>query len=212
MNSAESFRNPFSAGAIRPGALSYLFPSGVSPETLVEQLRRQNWRGEIVGPHGSGKSTLLATLAQPLRQHGRQLVWYTLRQGERELIDPQPGPALEPAGTSDIGKPPSRWTGETLVVIDGAEQLSPWRRFLLRWQCAYRRCGLLWTTHQPLGLPLLWESQGDEATLQALVQQLLPARESDAVAPHEVSSAFAATAGNMREALFRLFDVYQRRG
>ncbi|QDU90040.1 hypothetical protein Pla175_34390 [Pirellulimonas nuda] len=61
------FSNPFATCWTRPGALTPILPDGLSIEDLVERLRSNAWRGEIVGPHGSGKSTLLAALAPVAR-------------------------------------------------------------------------------------------------------------------------------------------------
>ena len=66
-NSDPSADNPFSTRYTRPGAIPFRFPPGTSADGLVEQLRRQQWRGAIVGPHGSGKSSLVAALVPPLR-------------------------------------------------------------------------------------------------------------------------------------------------
>lgn len=35
--------NPFASRNIRPGAQAYLFPPGVSPESLIEKLAAHRW-------------------------------------------------------------------------------------------------------------------------------------------------------------------------
>ena len=80
-----SDHNPFATRFTRPGALGYLFPPGESAESLVDHLRQNGWRGEIIGPHGSGKSTLLAALLPRLAEAGRVVAHYALHQGEHAL-------------------------------------------------------------------------------------------------------------------------------
>ena len=55
-------KNPFSTRHVRPGAIGYRFPAGKSAAVLIARLEKNDWQGQIVGPHGSGKSALVATL------------------------------------------------------------------------------------------------------------------------------------------------------
>ena len=55
--------NPFSTRFIRPGAIEYLFAPGQTADSLIDRLRHNQWRGQIIGPHGSGKSTLAVRAA-----------------------------------------------------------------------------------------------------------------------------------------------------
>jgi hypothetical protein len=202
MSSGELPHNPFAAQYIRPGALPFLFPEGESAVAFVQRLEVSNWRGEILGPHGTGKSTLLASLRQPLIDAGRLLVWYELKQGDH---------ALEaPVAAKSTASPAEKWQPETLVVVDGAEQLSWTQRQWLIAQCNWTKAGLLWTTHQPLGLPLLWETKPDIALAEQVVCQLMPPGDSR-ISDEDVREAFTAAKENLRETLFRLFDKYQRR-
>src|SRR5262245_49587973 len=72
--------NPFSTRFIRPGAIPFIFSAGESAESLVDHLRVNNWRGQIIGPHGSGKSTLLAALLPALQAAGRTVACVSLHQ------------------------------------------------------------------------------------------------------------------------------------
>jgi len=186
-------RNPFATGNIRPGAIPYFFPAGTSATELIAQLAQQNWQGEIVGPHGSGKSTLLVALLEPLQAVGKQLVQFALHNGERSL---------------PIGK--YEWGRETLVIVDGAEQLSWFSRWRLRRRCRRTGAGLLWTSHQPLGLPLIWQTKPDLGMAKRVVGHLL-AESPLQLSPAEIDAAFYATHGDVRETLFRLYDLFQRR-
>ncbi|HEX4148756.1 MAG TPA: hypothetical protein VHY20_07205, partial [Pirellulales bacterium] len=133
--------NPFATRYVRPGAIAYRWPPGESAAALVDRLAACGWWGEIAGPHGSGKSTLLAALVQPLQTAGRRVLMFTLEEGMRRL----------PAGRKRLAAA----SRETLVIVDGYEQLSAWARWALKFACRRRRCGLLVSTHRPSGLPLL---------------------------------------------------------
>src|SRR5258707_1037455 len=77
--------NPFSTRFVRPGAIPYQFPERVTADSLVEQLRSQNCRGAIIGPHGTGKSTLLATLIPAIENAGCKVRSIALHDGQRKL-------------------------------------------------------------------------------------------------------------------------------
>ena len=63
--------NPFCSKRIKPGAIPFYFPEGITMDTLLEFLVLNGWCGQIIGPHGSGKSTLLAALVPRIREVGR---------------------------------------------------------------------------------------------------------------------------------------------
>jgi hypothetical protein len=186
--------NPFSTRFIRPGAISYIFHEGQSVEVLVDRLRGQNWWGQIIGPHGSGKSTLLATLTPALEAAGRHVISITLHQGEHRL------PSLDRENLS----------GNTQLVIDGYEQLSWWSRRRVKSLCRRHGTGLLVTAHTDVGLPTLCSTQPSEELARAVVARLLSNGESN-ITGNDVATAFAAAGGNLRETLFKLYDVYQQR-
>jgi energy-coupling factor transporter ATP-binding protein EcfA2 len=186
--------NPFSTRFIRPGAISFLFPAGESVEGFLDRLRAANWWGQIVGPHGSGKSTLLAALLPALEAAGRRVVPITLHQGEHRL------PRLDQKGFS----------ATTQVVIDGYEQLSWWSRRRLKSVCRRHGAGLLVTAHSDIGLPALYETKPTE-DLAHLVVARLTAKNGEPITPDDVRAAYAAARGDIRETLFKLYDVYQNR-
>jgi hypothetical protein len=188
--------NPFASRNIRPGAQAYLFPPGVSPESLIEKLAAHRWWGEIVGPHGSGKSTLLATLKPPLESAGRQVESFALRAEQVSL--PQE-PKQHP------------WGRRTLVVVDGYEQLTRWQRFRLRSACRRRRAGLLITTHRPQGLPTLWTTNPTPELAWTVVQRLQRETSEPLISKEDVHHYFARNRGDLRETLFSLYDVFEQR-
>jgi energy-coupling factor transporter ATP-binding protein EcfA2 len=188
-------RNPFSTRHVRPGALPFVFPPGQSAAALVDRLRAQGWRGEIVGPHGSGKSSLLAALIPAIHDAGRPTLLVTLHDGQRRL--PQS----------------VRWAeiaAGTIVVVDGFEQLSAWSRFRLEALCRRRNLGLVVTSHASVGLPPLWTTEVTPELARRLVNQLL-GDESAVISPDEVDSCLARHRGNLRETLFELYDLYESR-
>jgi hypothetical protein len=142
MNSSQPFdrcsHNPFATRFVRPGVIRFRFPVEESTHTLVKKLQAHRWHGEIVGPHGVGKSSLLATLLPEIAATGRELIHIALHDGERIL------PCDTPNWLS--------WTTNTLLAIDGYEQLSSWSRWKLVWQCWWRGAGILITTHRSFGI------------------------------------------------------------
>lgn len=192
-----SSSNPFATRFTRPGAIGYLFPQGRSAVGTVDLLRNNSWWGEIVGPHGSGKSSLLAELLPLLEATGRRVNVYSLHQGDRTL----------PVSKSDV----AAWNADTQVVIDGYEQLSWWSKRRLQSWVKARQAGLLITAHQPMGLPPLFATEPTLALAQQIVAQLLKSDQVQSLTGDDVAAAFAAHGANLREMLFSLYDVYQRR-
>lgn len=195
MNDAASSSNPFATRFTRPGAIEFLFPAGESEQILIERLRDRAWQGEIIGPHGAGKSTLLATLIPLLEAAGRTIVQATLHQGETALP-----PALDDW--------PS-WSATTQVIVDGYEQLSWWSRRRLARRARDRQAGLLVTSHAATGLPTLVVVVPRIEAAHRIVRQLVP--DERLITAVDIDQAFRACDGNIREMLFRLYDVYQGR-
>lgn len=185
--------NPFATRWIRPDANPFVFPEGQTARGLAIQLARQHGWGQITGPHGTGKSTLLHALAPEFRAAGCDLVWFTQRHGETRLtVEPDSRP----------------WSSKTLVVVDGYEQLGWAARQRLKWRCRRQGSGLLVTAHRGVGLPTLFETQTSLALAQVLVAQLLVS-EGGKISAKEIREAFDHHAGNLREMLFSLYDVFE---
>ena len=105
------------------------------------------------------------------------------------------------------------FASETVLVVDGYEQLSAWNRFRLGRLCARKGFGLLVTSHETTGLPLVYRFSPDRAAMHAVVEWLLRDRPESTrrITPADVDQAFEACSGSIREALFRLYDVYEAR-
>jgi len=181
--------NPFATRFIRPGAIEYLYSADQSSEALIEQLRAQNWQGQIIGPHGSGKSTLVAALAAELVAAGRKVVQTK---------------GLEPRATNEV------LDSNTQVIVDGFEQLSWWARRTVKQHCRRRGAGLLVTAHTDVGLPTLIRTEPTLELASAIVNRLLPAGDVP-IEPDDIARAYESAGGNIREMLFGLYDVYQVR-
>jgi len=186
--------NPFATRFIRPGAMPFLFLDGDSAEAILSRLKQQNWWGQILGQHGSGKSTLLATLGPLFKAAGRNVVALKVGPGERRL------PQIDRKTVSPA----------TQIVIDGYEQLSCWSKWKVRRLARSAGAGLLVTAHQDVGLPTLYETNPSEAVALAVAARLL-AEENMQFPPSEITGAYQAAKGNVRETLFKLYDVYQMR-
>ncbi|HEX7448215.1 MAG TPA: hypothetical protein VF306_11750 [Pirellulales bacterium] len=188
--------NPFATRYVRPGALTYHFAAGESAEQLVERLATHGWLGQIVGPHGSGKSTLLATLLPALSAAGRRTRAVTLRQGDRVL------PCIEQFET--LGT-------DGQLLVDGYEQLGRLARWRLRRRCRRQGCGLLVTSHQDVGLPTIAQVAPSLEVLRHVVGRLLPDGDQT-LNDDDLAAVWRRYGGNLREALFGLYDLYELRG
>jgi hypothetical protein len=194
--SKELSDNPFCTKRVRPGAISFLFPPGQDAEMVVQRLQRNGWWGEIVGAHGSGKSALLATLIPQIELAGRRAMLVELHDGQRRLpLD---------LGRDDRIRPPM------VLIVDGYEQLSRCRRFLLKRHCDRRGLGLVVTVHVSVGLPELYQTAPTPELTERIVAQLLAGR-SPPCTKSELVACFARHHGNIRETLFDLYDLYEVR-
>ncbi len=188
--------NPFATRFIRPGAIPYLFPPAIDATRLVARLAELGWRGAIVGPHGSGKSTLLESLRPELVRAGRQVVHFALHDGEHSL-PPTP-------------RESRTWNRETIVIVDGYEQLSAWNRWRLERRQRRLGCGLLVTTHGPTRLPELYRTVIDCEKFERIVERVA-GDERCLISADDIRRAFSLHGPNAREALFALYDLQECR-
>lgn len=188
--------NPFSTRHVRPGVIDYLFPPGHGIDQLVQTLADRGWTGQIVGPHGSGKSTLLASLRPALHAEGRQTHLVVLHDGQRRM----------PAESWPPAKPLSE---NTVVLVDGYEQLSRFSRAGLKRSCRGASCGLVVTCHESVGLAELFRTSSDADRVGRVVRQLLRGH-SMAVDDDELRQMRAEYGHNVRELLFALYDRFEQ--
>lgn len=187
----QPIRNPFSTRFIRPGAIGYRFPEGLSSEILLKRLESCGWWGQILGPHGSGKSTLLATLI-PALESRQSVVKVALHEDRRDL-------------------PISVWSLPlgTLLVVDGYELLGWWSRRRLQRLCRDRRCGLLITAHQDLGLPNLISTKVSSDLARAVIDGFLTSNHVGLFDHLDLETCLVRHQGSMREILFELYDQFE---
>ena len=188
--------NPFSTRRTRPGALAFRFPPGQSAGQLVESLARNQWRGQVLGPHGSGKSTLLAALVPQIRAARKETLLVELHDGQRRLPD----------GWSRHAAPDA----PLVVLVDGYEQLARWNRYRLNRLCRRRAWGLVVTAHEPVGLPDLFCTEVHAELACQLVAELLDGRPAP-VTLDELRRRLEHHRGNFREVLFELYDLCELR-
>lgn len=188
--------NPFSTRFVRPGAIPFHFREGESAEQLVENLRRNHWLGEIIGPHGTGKSTLLETLKPLIENAGRFIVHLKLTAE---------APSLK---TSELFG--GVWNAKTLILIDGYEQLRLPACCILAARRRLTGAGMLITAHRPMGFPPLYQTGASEPIFNDLVE-LLVRETNSTITRTEAAQALQAANGNVRDALFQLYDLYESR-
>jgi energy-coupling factor transporter ATP-binding protein EcfA2 len=188
-----SGENPFCTRRIRPGALKFLYSQGSNAEAILEKLRKNDFRGAIVGPHGSGKSTLLAELTPRLEAEGWRIERIDLHDGQRRLpIDLRRLPECE----------------RRMIVVDGYEQLSFWSRFLLTRRCRRKRWGLIATAHRSVGLPMLYETEVSLELAVRVVESVLQ-ESGTAISHEEIAERYKHSGENLREMLFGLYDLVE---
>jgi hypothetical protein len=196
LNLGSHSANPFSTRYVRPGALPYLFHDGETTRSIVARLRNQGWWGEIIGSHGSGKSTLVAALLAELRKAGRTPLLHTFHDGVVRF----------PGLTSRVlGLQPA-----AVLIIDGYEQLSPWQKFRVRRSCRQAGCGLVVTAHAPTGLPELYRTSVTPELAERVFAELTDGRPGLA-SLSDLRNYLVARHGNLRDALFDLYDLHERR-
>ncbi len=192
--------NPFSSKFVRPGAVAYRFPAGASAARIVEQFVAAGRRGAIVGPHGSGKSTLLEAVDQEFARRGWAVVRFALHEGETRLANDWRGHLVRRPNESN----------PLVVVVDGYEQLTWWAAWKLQRTCHRLGAGLLVSAHEAVRYPTIYETAPDEAQYRVIVAALLGQADGKELSQQAIARAWHAANGNVREALFTLYDEYER--
>ena len=192
--------NPFSAENVQPGEIPYFFdPSFIeqvresSPtlyaqafaesfqykiplstligcKTLDQRLANAGHRGQIIGPHGSGKSTLIESFAEYLELTGFTVIKETLHNSQRRISQSLTGTfSVLPDRSPDT--PPKN----TLLILDGFEQLSFLNKIRVIRLCRRKNLGILITAHSPQAFagPVLYRTKTSADTLQKIVSYLI---------------------------------------
>jgi hypothetical protein len=189
--------NPFSASRLRPGTIDFIFEHGKTLGQLVDLLEANQWRGAITGLHGTGKSTLLAAMTPAIEARGRVVSCVTLTAGQRTL-------------PRDFLASPRLAAGQGVAAVDGIEQLSAWSRLRLKRFCKSHGAGLLVASHRSARLPVIYQTAIDVPRAWRVVERF-----QDGFTPlvrlSDLVERLAQRHGNLREALFDLYDIYEER-
>ncbi|MFT7643444.1 MAG: energy-coupling factor transporter ATP-binding protein EcfA2 [Pirellulaceae bacterium] len=181
--------NPFSTRFIRPDACEYVFLEQESLPDIFDRLTATGGWGQIIGPHGCGKSTLLNALKRHYESQNVEVAHAMLT-------------------SSSFSLQPLLHENTAQVLLDGYEQLNWWRRMRLKWRCRQRKCGLLVTCHQDLGLPTIATLQPNLKRLQRVVEWLIP-NPADRPSKATLEQIYQVSNSDIRECLFHLYDWYE---
>ncbi|MFM7107909.1 MAG: hypothetical protein ACKOZU_04820 [Planctomycetaceae bacterium] len=188
-------RNPFATRHTAPGRLAPRNARGdpLDLAALLVRLRAAG-RAAIEGPHGAGKTNLLRALADRLVDD-RDLA------GLVRPRSPADGPGVLRAVR---GAPPG-----TTLCIDSWEALGRTWAVAVRWTAWRRGVGLLVTSHRPTGMTMLVRCETSPDLLARLVEDLPP--HGGLIDGADVERAFRRHRGDVREALYDLYDRFERR-
>lgn len=190
--------NPFSSRFIRPGAREYLFPPNDSLDCVLQRLREKRIV-QLVGPHGSGKSTLVEMICRAI---DCDFVKMVIRSHEDK------NDSLKKINSA-IGA----CSANHLIILDGIEQLKASQQNRILAQCQKRNLMLLVTTHESVGIETLLQTESSYMVFKQIVDEMLASESSNValVDEAEMAKAFQNNGPNIREALFELYDVFERR-
>ncbi|MCY2973616.1 MAG: hypothetical protein NTW52_02995 [Planctomycetota bacterium] len=204
--------NPFSTRYVQPGSISFQLRDGVTIEQLFQQfLQMPNRRAAIVGPHGSGKSSLLETMRKCIPS---QFKVDSHRLSSESTRRDRTGARWELAS--------ERWGPQTIVIIDGFEQVGWWAQYRMTRLVRNRESWLLVTAHSPMrGFPLLWKTERAVDDDDYVLRQLLIGYDDDSDQSTEITVIDEAMIRwrevrlrhptDMREALMEMYDWWEKK-
>jgi hypothetical protein len=140
----------------------------------------------------------------PQSRNPKQIFWFTLRQGD---------PVMDKfADWIGDGR---NISSDSLLVVDGFEQLSLIHRLSLIWQTKRKRCGLLVTSHRPFcGLRVIYRSAVEASKAQQVAASACIAVHSesglDLVRSANWDRLLLQHNGSLRECFMNLYDQFER--
>lgn len=187
-------RNPFATRHTRPGMLPPLDDRGepIDPARLLAGVGP----GRVVavmGPHGHGKSTLVAAVAVAARAAG----WAV-----REVRVRSPLESWRPVAAAIAA------ARGTFLACDGWERAFPGTATAVRIIAAARGLRVVVTVHRRGSLPILARCDTSPRLLAQLVARLPD--HAGLISAHDVDDAYRRHEGNLREALYDLYDRFER--
>ena len=189
--------NPFRTA--RLNKIPFLFPEGDSLENLYNDFKQLSFRGAFAGPKGSGKTTLLEQFIPILKNNGFHVKMIKLSCEKRRLsreymVDFYSG-----------------LTSDTVVLLDGCEQMRLYSWYRFRNRVLAKSAGLLITVHKNRNrMPLLRQHKPSFELLQMIVAYLLNVDGERLPLPDEktVRSLYTKNRKNIRNVLLDLYDLY----
>ncbi len=200
--------NPFASRYLQPGQMPYFVASESIDSAnatsklynliIAEILAASPKRFAIVGPHGTGKSTLLCNLISHLQQHRN---CHLVRL------------------TASNACPDSLWKccrlldHQSILAIDGFEQLRTWNRLFLRYIQFRKKSVLLITAHRKLAqFRTVYETVSSPVIDELVVEALLAGRSQKAeelFCSRTWIDAKKNHGSNLRECLFDAYDWFE---
>jgi (2Fe-2S) ferredoxin len=192
------------------------------PKTLLHQHPHQLHHAEDTTQHDEQNKT------SPPISHAKQIHWYRLMSHRGHSF---PSSVSDRPATEDsrriLLRSAKKWNRNSLVIIDGWEQLSPMLRVWMFWAIRRTSSNILVTSHRPTLFPTLWTTDVQPDIAQRVVQSLLDrhAEETSAdtsgiEAQKEIGSwkpsqellqdRLVEQQGSLREVLFVLYDDFER--
>jgi ABC-type cobalamin/Fe3+-siderophores transport system ATPase subunit len=202
--------NPFSTRFIRPGAIPFCFADPIDRDQQLQRLSGQvllRQASLIVGPHGSGKTTLLHALRPRLEQQMTRVESVMLHSSDVPGIRAKwVGQRQNSKSVRQIQKelPP-----ESLLIVDGIEQLSRRGRQSVLTRARSHRHRVLATAHTALDpFTVIYETRIRPETIVSITQRLTEhshAKIKDLVG-NELTHGELSKVSNVRDFLFELYD------
>jgi hypothetical protein len=188
--------NPFATRWTRPGRVTARDAIGRPLDVvgLLGRLVELGGSAAVEGPHGSGKTTLLAALAAELARDGRLAAQVRVRSWRDAAALLRIVWGARPAAT---------------VCVDSWEAIGVVPGIIVRGLACWRRCGLIVTSHRPTGLPPLWRCETSVELLARIVASLPD--DGGRMGIGDIRRSFERHAGNLRESLLDLYDVFEGR-
>ncbi|KAA1259586.1 NACHT domain protein [Rubripirellula obstinata] len=205
--------NPFRTAAVRPGKISFY----CDDESLIDQLAEsflEHGSGQILGEHGSGKSTLVSSLVQRLQTRFQST--HHLRFVRPEFAD-RLGSVRSTfrhrrTASRQLRQTLATCSHNTLLVIDGAEQLSALAYHQLLHAIARTPVCVLATSHRKMRrMPVLFQTKMSPPVIRKLTRRQVQRASSVVrnIVEADLASRDLDMIDNLRDYWFDLYDLVQ---